>query len=145
MSTTTWRDSRETLQRGRAERIDDPKPRGADGARNQRAVTAALREGHREFLGFVRRHTASVADAEDVLQDFYLKVVRSAWTLRSREKLGAWLAQVLRRTLADHYRGCRHGEVSAVIALRSLADMSLLPLGGRFAWGGRWLLARRQT
>jgi RNA polymerase sigma factor (sigma-70 family) len=69
------------------------------------AVTAALREGHREFLGFVRRHTASVADAEDVLQDFYLKVVRSAWTLRSREKLGAWLAQVLRRTLADHYRG----------------------------------------
>lgn len=69
------------------------------------AVTAALREGHREFLRFVRRRTASPADAEDVLQDFYVKVVRSAWTLRSDEKLGAWLAQVLRRTLADHHRG----------------------------------------
>jgi DNA-directed RNA polymerase specialized sigma24 family protein len=68
------------------------------------AVLAALREGHREFLRFVRRHTADVADAEDVLQDFYLKVVRSAWTLRSSEKLRSWLAQVLRRTLADHDR-----------------------------------------
>jgi RNA polymerase sigma factor (sigma-70 family) len=67
-------------------------------------VNAALREGHREFLRFLAARTADRADAEDVLQDFYLKVVRSAWTVRSPGKLGSWLAQVLRRTLADHYR-----------------------------------------
>ena len=67
-------------------------------------LIAALREGHREFLRFLAARTASHADAEDVLQDFYLKVVRGAWTVRSSGKLKSWLAQVLRRTLADYYR-----------------------------------------
>lgn len=66
-------------------------------------LIAAFREGHREFLRFLAARTASHA-AEDVLQDFYLKVVRRAWTVRSPGKLKSWLAQVLHRTLADYYR-----------------------------------------
>ena len=68
------------------------------------AVTATLREGHREFLRFVMRRTESIADAEDVLQDFYLKVIRNARTVRNPGTLKTWLAQVLRRTLTDYYR-----------------------------------------
>ncbi len=68
------------------------------------AVTTALREGHREFLRYVARRTASTAEAEDVLQDFFLKVVRSAASVRNKASLSGWLAQVLRRTLIDHYR-----------------------------------------
>lgn len=68
------------------------------------AVTAALGEGHREFLRFVVGRAANMADAEDILQDFYLKVVRSARTIRDRGALKAWLAQVLRRNLTDYYR-----------------------------------------
>jgi len=68
------------------------------------AVIASLREGHREFLRFVSRRTNSLDDAEDILQDFYLKAIRSARTIKVAAALKGWLAQVLRRTLTDYYR-----------------------------------------
>ncbi len=64
----------------------------------------SLREGHREFLRFLSRRTRSIDEAEDVLQDFYLKAIRSARTIKEPGALKGWLAQVLRRTLADYYR-----------------------------------------
>lgn len=67
-------------------------------------VDGALKKGHREFLRFLVRRTASLEEAEDILQDFYLKVVRNAQTIRNRSSLRSWLAQVLRHTLADYYR-----------------------------------------
>jgi len=67
-------------------------------------VILSLREGHREFLRFLRRRTPSIEEAEDILQDFYLKAIRSARTIKEPGALKGWLAQVLRRTLADHYR-----------------------------------------
>jgi RNA polymerase sigma-70 factor (ECF subfamily) len=70
----------------------------------EEAVIASLREGHREFLRFVSQRTQSIEDAEDVLQDFYLKAIRSARTIKEPRALKGWLAQVLRRTLADYYR-----------------------------------------
>lgn len=70
----------------------------------EEAVIASLREGHREFLRFVSRRTQSIEDAEDVLQDFYLKAIRSVRTIKEPRALKGWLAQVLRRTLADYYR-----------------------------------------
>jgi RNA polymerase sigma factor (sigma-70 family) len=68
------------------------------------AVIASLKEGHREFLRFVSRRTNSLEDAEDVLQDFYLKAIRSARTIKEAGALKGWLAQILRRILADYYR-----------------------------------------
>jgi RNA polymerase sigma factor (sigma-70 family) len=68
------------------------------------AVTAALKEGHREFLRFVTRRTGRLADAEDILQDFYLKAVVRASTIRNTGSVKSWLAKVLRTTLADYYR-----------------------------------------
>jgi len=67
-------------------------------------VHAALEEAHGEFLRFLVTRTASQEEAEDILQDFYLKVVRNAETIRNRGALRGWLAQVLRHTLADYYR-----------------------------------------
>jgi RNA polymerase sigma factor (sigma-70 family) len=82
------------------------------------AVTASLREGHREFLRFVSRRTNSLDDAQDILQEFYLKAIRSARTIKGAGALKGWLAQVLRRTLTDHYR--RAGVRKA--ALQRLSD-----------------------
>jgi len=70
----------------------------------EEAVIAALREGHREFLRFVSRRTQNFEDAEDILQDFYLKAIRSARTIKEPGALKGWLAQVLRRTVTDYYR-----------------------------------------
>ncbi len=70
----------------------------------EEAVILSLREGHREFLRFLSRRTRSIDEAEDILQDFYLKAIRSARTIKEPGALKGWLAQVLRRTLADYYR-----------------------------------------
>lgn len=67
-------------------------------------VRMALIDAHEEFRRFLVRRTASLQEAEDILQDFYLKVVQNAHTVRNPKALGGWLAQVLRRTLADYYR-----------------------------------------
>jgi RNA polymerase sigma-70 factor (ECF subfamily) len=70
----------------------------------EEAVILALREGHREFLRFLSRRTPSLEEAEDILQDFYLKAIRSARTIKETGALKGWLGQVLRRTLTDYYR-----------------------------------------
>jgi RNA polymerase sigma factor (sigma-70 family) len=70
----------------------------------EEAVIASLREGHREFLRFVSRRARNLADAEDIVQDFYLKAIRSARTINEQGALKGWLAQVLRRTVIDYYR-----------------------------------------
>ncbi len=95
------------------------------GSEVDEAVVAALREGHREFLRFVARRAANMADAEDILQDFYLKVVRSARTIQDTGSLRSWLAQVLRRTLTDYYRkkGVRR---KAQKRLEAMEDPTLL-------------------
>ena len=77
------------------------------GRSNHEAVVASLKEGHGEFLRFVTKRTGSIADAEDILQDFYQKAIRSARTIKEPGALRGWLAQVLRRTLVDHYRRAR--------------------------------------
>lgn len=50
------------------------------------------------------RRTQNLDDAEDILQDFYLKAIRSARTIEEPGALKGWLAQVLRRTVTDYYR-----------------------------------------
>lgn len=67
-------------------------------------IKLALEEARGKFLRFLVGRTASQQDAEDVLQDFCLKVVQNAHTIRNRDSLRGWLAQVLRHTLADYYR-----------------------------------------
>lgn len=69
-----------------------------------RAVEAALTENHQTFLRFLKRRLGSGHEAEDVLQEFYLKVLNTVHGLRKRESIVAWLFRILRSTLADHYR-----------------------------------------
>lgn len=66
---------------------------------NQRLV-----ESRRAFQGYFRRRLGNPQDAEDAFQDFSLKVIRSAQSLRDGEKIGAWLGRTMHNTLIDHYR-----------------------------------------
>ena len=105
------------------------------------AVTASLREGHREFLRFVRRRTNSLDDAEDILQDFYLKAIRSARTIKEAGALKGWLAQVLRRTLTDYYR--RAGVRKASLQRLSLEMEEGRPVPTRMGHSSRPCNSRR--
>ena len=68
------------------------------------AVCQRLLAGRVEFLGYLRRRLACAQDAEDALQEFSLKVIRARQSVSRDEKINAWLWQILRHTLIDHYR-----------------------------------------
>jgi RNA polymerase sigma-70 factor (ECF subfamily) len=53
---------------------------------------------------FVARRVAAPADADDVLQDVFLRVQRSIAQVREEDRLGPWLFQVARSAIAEHGR-----------------------------------------
>ena len=89
---------------------------GEDIAVTDPAVQATLEENHRDFLIFLTRRVGNRDEAEEVLQNFYLKALDKAHELRNAETAVAWLYRVLRTTLIDHYRK-RTREANAMKAL----------------------------
>ena len=53
---------------------------------------------------FIRRRVDSAADAEDILQDVFLRIHRHAGSLEHQERLVSWLFQVTRNAVTDYYR-----------------------------------------
>jgi RNA polymerase sigma-70 factor (ECF subfamily) len=76
-----------------------------DDMRNRKAaVEAVLRETRQDLFRFLARRLRSEHVAADVLQDFYVKVLRSFSDIKDDDKLRPWMNQVLRSVVADHYR-----------------------------------------
>jgi RNA polymerase sigma factor (sigma-70 family) len=67
-------------------------------------VIDVLVANHRRFSAFLEGRVGRAEDAEDILQDAFLKSVAKGSTLRENESVVAWFYRVLRNTLADHYR-----------------------------------------
>lgn len=53
---------------------------------------------------YIARRVPSPSDADDVLQDVFMKVHRNLPALENEERLGPWLYRVARNTLIDRYR-----------------------------------------
>jgi RNA polymerase sigma factor (sigma-70 family) len=70
----------------------------------QGAVEQALLAGRPAFLGFLAKRLGNQTDAEDVLQEFCIRVFARKDQLREVDRMEAWLYSVLRSTLNDHYR-----------------------------------------
>ncbi len=69
---------------------------------------------------FIRRRVADDAQAEDILQDVFLKLVRRAGELPVPAKLQGWVFLIARNAIIDHYRTRK-----ATVALpETLADES---------------------
>ncbi|MES2915047.1 MAG: RNA polymerase sigma factor [Pseudomonadota bacterium] len=56
------------------------------------------------YLAYLRRRTSDPDTAEDLLQDFNLKVIQASRRTGVVHNTDAWLSRVLRNTLFDHYR-----------------------------------------
>lgn len=67
-------------------------------------VDKALLVGRSAFLGFLTKRLGNRADAEDVLQEFCIRVLARKDQLRDADRMDAWLYSVLRSALNDHYR-----------------------------------------
>jgi RNA polymerase sigma-70 factor (ECF subfamily) len=98
------------LLRGRAGGVTDlrlsvmpPGPTAMDPAHPDLAE-AAWSEFHERLRAFVARRVRSAADAEDIVQQVFLRMQRSLATLRGADSVGAWLYQTARNAVVDHYR-----------------------------------------
>ena len=99
--------------------------------------------GHR-LRAFIARRVDSEADADDILQDVFLRIHRHAATVERSERLVSWLFQVTRNAIADYYRAPgRRRELPA----DATHDRER---GGEHVWGrvddldGESLAARRE-
>jgi RNA polymerase sigma-70 factor (ECF subfamily) len=72
----------------------------------------------RDFIfGQVRNETV----ADDILQDVFVKIINNIDKLKDKTKLRAWLYQVTRNAVIDHYRHSKT-EVTIPIILVDVAD-----------------------
>ncbi len=88
---------------------------------------AALTAGREAFLGYLMKRLKNRADAEDVLQDFCLRVLAHKGQLRVTERLDAWLYAILRSALNDHFRKRGRRERLSAAILREGAEPELAP------------------
>lgn len=59
---------------------------------------------NKQIRGFVMRRVPTRTDAEDVLQDVYVRLHQGASTFQNRDRLHEWVFTIARRTVADFYR-----------------------------------------
>ncbi len=69
------------------------------------------RELRARLGGFVGRRVRNQADAEDIVQEVFVRMQRSIDTLSSADRLDAWAFRIARNAIADHYRGPDRREV----------------------------------
>ena len=88
-------------------------------------TTAAIRtlaEVHNTFLQFLRRNLRNESDAEEVMQQVYLRVVVHASQLRKEESVVIWLRRVLQSALIDYRRrAAARGRAEADFARKEAA------------------------
>ena len=77
-------------------------------------VVAALVRHHREFLGFVERRVGSRAEAEDILQEAFVRGLGKIETVRDDELAVAWFYRLLRNAVIDRSR--RHHTKASALA-----------------------------
>jgi RNA polymerase sigma-70 factor (ECF subfamily) len=90
---------------------------------------------HARLLAYVRARSRTNQDAEDILQDVFIKVHRQIGTLDDDAHLASWLYRVTHNTIVDHYRKKPPIPVEADPAEASeddipIAEQSLAPFLG---------------
>jgi RNA polymerase sigma-70 factor (ECF subfamily) len=73
-------------------------------SRDHARLERTLITSRKAFLGFLMKRLGNRPDAEDVLQEFCIRVLARRDQLREAERMDAWLYAVLRSTLNDHFR-----------------------------------------
>jgi RNA polymerase sigma-70 factor, ECF subfamily len=68
------------------------------------SIVALWRELAGPLRGYLSKRTATAADADDVLQEVFLRVHRQIDTLRDTSKLQGWVYRIARNAVIDHIR-----------------------------------------
>ncbi len=68
------------------------------------AWSQLVAEYHGRLLAFARSQLGQESDAEDVVQETFVGLLKSLHSFRGEASLETWLFQILRRRVADQYR-----------------------------------------
>ncbi len=80
-------------------------PEGAPS--HEQTLSTVYGQLRRSLLAGIRRRVHDPQLAEDLLQDVFVKALRSLREGKAPGNLPAWLHQVVNTTVADHYRGSK--------------------------------------
>jgi RNA polymerase sigma factor (sigma-70 family) len=84
-------------------------------------VLDVLVENHRRFLAFLERRVGSRDEAEDILQDAFVRGLDHADTVRDPDAVIPWFYRLLRNAVIDHHRR-RGAEDRALAHAAATAD-----------------------
>ena len=65
---------------------------------------AVWREFQARLRAFVLRRVRTPADGDDIVQEVFVRIHRNLDKVRQEGKLAAWIFQITRNAIADHYR-----------------------------------------
>jgi len=57
-----------------------------------------------QVRGFIRSKVSTDEEAEDILQDIFIRIHKGVDDLRHEDRVQSWVFGIARRALADHYR-----------------------------------------
>ncbi len=69
-----------------------------------RAQTALYQLYKGRLMGICRRYAKNTTEAEDILQEAFIKIFRSVADVHKPEALGAWMKRVVTYTAINYYR-----------------------------------------
>ena len=67
-------------------------------------VAGIYNQFHRSLLSFIRSRIRSKEDAEDILQNVFIKISANVDKLTEQEKLQSWIYTITRNAIIDYYR-----------------------------------------
>jgi RNA polymerase sigma-70 factor (ECF subfamily) len=68
------------------------------------------RDRHADLRRYVRRRVSDHHDAEDIVQDVFVRAQELLHQLESVDRAGAWLSRIAANRIVDHYRSRRPTE-----------------------------------
>jgi RNA polymerase sigma-70 factor, ECF subfamily len=85
---------------------------------------------------FIRRRVSDEHVADDLLQETFVRIHRNLGSLLDADRLAAWVYQVARNVIHDHYRQSAHATVALAVDPEDESDGRLSYLKSR---AGEWL------
>lgn len=92
-------------------------------------VVRVLVDNHRQFLGFLEKRVGSRSQAEDILQDAFVRGLDNAGSIRDGEAATAWFYRLLRNAIVDRAR--RRGAESRALERAAVEPELLSPANDR--------------
>ena len=67
-------------------------------------TTSIWNEFSQELLGFIKARVNNEQNAEDILQEVFIKIHTKIDTIHKHQKIASWVYQITRNAIIDFYR-----------------------------------------